>query len=56
MNGIWIGEDNELGCRYGTEYEIVGYEEGFKAFGVVDEVGIVYGFAYLYWWKRARSR
>lgn len=48
MRGIWLGKDDELGCRYGKEHEIEGYDRPLEAFGVVDEVGIVYGFAYLY--------
>lgn len=42
MKGIWIGKDDELGCRYGKEYEIIGYNRRVAAFGVVDEVGIAH--------------
>lgn len=48
MKGIWIGEDDEFGLRYGKEYEFVGYSEAFDSYGVVDETGIYYGYAYLY--------
>ena len=42
MKGIWKGEDDELGLRYGKEYEIIGYSKGFDSYGVVDETGIPY--------------
>lgn len=42
MKGIWRGEDDELGLRYGKEYEILGKDRDFDLYGVIDETGDSY--------------
>lgn len=43
MKAIWRGEDDELGLRYGKEYEILGRDADFHdMFGVIDETGGAY--------------
>lgn len=43
MRGIWRGEDDALGLRYGKEYEILGRDADFEDFfGVIDETGEAY--------------
>ena len=42
MKGIWRGNDDPFSLRTGKEYEIIGIDEGFDAYGVVDETGEAY--------------
>ena len=42
MKGIWRGEDDDLGLRYGKEYELLGIDEDLECYGVVDETGDSY--------------
>lgn len=42
MKGIWIGNDDELALRKGKEYEILGIDEDFDAYVVMDETEDTY--------------
>lgn len=39
MKAIWIGDDDELGLRYGKKYEILSKEFSDTLFDVIDETG-----------------